>query len=136
MPSDLAAAAETAYRAFAARDAELMREVCHPEVEIDVPTAAVAGREGPYRGPDAIGDYLADIERVWDELELRPHEFVDAGEGRVVVLGRVITRRGRTRNDLPSVWVLEFRDDLVYRVHVYSDAAQVAASIERGRPRP
>jgi len=127
--SDLVAAARTAYAAFAARDAERMREVCHPEIEIEVPTAALAGREGPYRGAEGIAAYLDDLDRVWDELELHPHEFTEAGDDRVVIFGRVVTRRERTRNDLPSVWVLEFRDGLVFRVAVYSDAAQVAAQV-------
>lgn len=132
MPADLVAAARTAYRAFAMRDPEDLRKVCHPEVEIEVPTAAAAGRTKPYRGHEGIAEYLADLDRVWDELELQPHEFVAAGEDQVVVVGRVITRRGRTRNDLPSVWLLEFSDDLVRRVNVFSDAAQVAAALEPG----
>jgi ketosteroid isomerase-like protein len=127
--SDLVAAARDAYAAFAARDAERLRALCHPEVEIEVPTAALAGREGPYRGPEGIAAYLDDLSRVWDELELRPHEFAEAGDDRVVILGRVVTRRDRTRNDLPSVWVVEFRDGLVYRLNVFSDAAQVAAHV-------
>ena len=126
--SGLVAAARNAYGAFAARDAERLRELCHPEVELQVPTAALAGRRGPYRGPDGISAYLDDLVRVWDELELHAHEFVEAGDDRVVVLGRVVTRRDRTRNDLPSVWVLEFRDALVFRVNVFSDAAQVAGA--------
>jgi ketosteroid isomerase-like protein len=132
MPPDLAAAARRAYRAFAERDLDRLRELCHREIEIDVPTAAVAGRRRPYRGHEGIVEYLEDLDRIWDELELRPHEFVETAGRRVVVIGRVITRRERTRNDLPSVWVLEFRDRLVVRVNVYSDAAQVAASIEAG----
>ena len=132
--SDLVAAARNAYAAFATRDAERMREVTHPEVEIEVPTAALAGRDGPYRGPEGIAAYLEDLDRVWDELELHPHQFADAGDARVVIFGRVVTRRHRTRNDLPSVWVLEFRDGLVFRVNVYSDAAQVAADVRRAGP--
>ena len=132
MEADLVAAARKAYRALATRDEERLRELCHPEVEIEVPTATAAGRTRPYHGFEGIGEYLADVDRVWDELELRPHEFVEVGQHRVVVLGRVITRRGRTRNDLPSVWVLEFSDGLVRRVNVFSDAAQVAASLAPG----
>jgi ketosteroid isomerase-like protein len=93
---------------FAQRDRKTLVELADPEIAVDSVTNLVAGREGPYRGHGGVGEYLDDVAAAWDEIELQPHEFVELSDERILVVGRVRTRRGTTRIDMSSAWLWEF----------------------------
>jgi ketosteroid isomerase-like protein len=121
-----------AYEAFAARDANTLREVSRDDVEVRTMTGVLAEREEPYRGPDGIADYLHDVTRVWDELELEPVEFHELESGGVLVLGRVRARRGSMRVDSANAWLWHLKDGLVASVSVFGDLAEAAALVRDG----
>ena len=110
-----------AFEAFADGDREALIEACHPEVEIHAVTNVVAGREGAYHGPEGVGEYLDDVARIWDSVELQPHQLVELGPGRVLVIGRVRTRRGATRLDVPNAWLWELEGERVRSVRLFVD---------------
>jgi ketosteroid isomerase-like protein len=114
---------ERAYDAFAQRDAETLTSIADPAIEISSVTGIIAGRENPYTGREALSQYLADVDRIWDEMELLPQEFHDLDPDRVLVFGRVRARRGKSRLDVPNAWIWELRDGLVVSVNVYADPA-------------
>src|SRR5207245_2430997 len=66
-------------------DAALAALPLHPDVELLEPPQFVAG--GHYRGADEAERYFRRSRAAWEELELVPETFLDAGE-RVVVLLR------------------------------------------------
>ncbi len=111
-----------AYRAFAARDLETLRELSHAEVEIHTVTGVIAARDEPYRGHDGLESYLHDVSSVWDELELIPAEFHDLDDGGVLVFGRARARRGSTLVDSPTAWVWTLEDHRVTSARVFGDA--------------
>jgi len=82
------------YDAFAARDVEAALPLVADEFEL-LPsgTAGRIGRTVPYRGPEGLREYLADVQRVWDDLVLVADD-IRAVAGSVVVFGHV---RGRPR---------------------------------------
>jgi SnoaL-like domain len=80
-----------AFAAFTRRDMAAVRELLHPEAEFVAPTGSIAGRTAPYRGYDGLKEYFADVARIWEELEVIPHEYREEGD-RVVALGRVYGR--------------------------------------------
>ena len=125
---------ERAYGAFAQRDAETLVSIADPAIEISSVTGIIAGRENPYTGREALSQYLADVERIWDEIELLPQEYHELDPARVLVFGRVRARRGKARLDVPNAWIWELREDLVVSVHVYAEpAADARWLFERGR---
>ena len=77
------------YDAFAARDVEAALPLVADEFEL-LPsgTAGRVGRTVPYRGPDGLREYLADVQRVWDDLVLVADD-IRAVAGSVVVFGHV-----------------------------------------------
>ena len=81
----------------------------------------LAGREEPYRGREALADYLRDVAEVWDEIELLPQELVELDEERVLVFGRVRARRRNSRIDTPNAWMWELRGGKVVLVRVYAE---------------
>jgi ketosteroid isomerase-like protein len=125
---------ERAYEAFAQRDAETLVSIADPGIEISSVTGIIAGREKPYTGREALSQYLADVERIWDEIELLPQEYHELDEERLVVFGRVRARRGKARLDVPNAWIWELRGERVIAVHVYAEPASDARWLfERSR---
>lgn len=114
-----------AYRAFEERDLDELRRLSHPEVEVYAVTGVVAGTPQPYRGADGLAQYIGDVEKVWEEIKLMPQEFDELADGRILVLGRVRVRRDRARVDAPNAWLWEFEGDLVRRVRVLTDPAEI-----------
>ena len=77
------------YAAFAVRDLEGALDFVDPECEIHLaPTARAAGRTGPYIGHQGMRQYFADVEAVWNQLEIHADDF-RVVPGAVVVMGHV-----------------------------------------------
>ena len=114
-----------AYAAFADRDIEALRRLSHPEIEVFAVTGLVAGAGQPYRGADGLSKYIADVGEVWDEIELTPQRFERLPDGRYLVRGRVRVKRDRARVDAPNAWLWEFEGDLVRRVRILTDPAEI-----------
>jgi ketosteroid isomerase-like protein len=60
-----------------------------PEIEVrdfDIPDGGV------YRGHDGVGEWLSHFSGVFDDFTFEPREYIDAGHGRVVLLGRILGR--------------------------------------------
>jgi ketosteroid isomerase-like protein len=119
--------ARRGYEAFASRDREALVELADPEIEIDAVTNLLAGRDRPYRGHAGIDEYLDDVAALWDEIELQPHKFVELPDERVLVVGRVRTRRARTRIDVPNAWLLTFAGAKVRAVRVLAEPESIAS---------
>lgn len=101
------------FDAFSERDVDALMTVLHPDVVfISHATAELAGRKGPYRGHEGIRQYFADVELVWDALEVDPVDF-RAAAGSVVIFGRVRGRRRGELLDTAVVWTWRLRDGLV-----------------------
>ncbi len=123
---------EKAYRAFAARDLGMLRQVSHPEVEVHTVTGVMAERAEPYRGHEGLEAYLRDAGELWDELELTPAEFHDLRPGEVLVFGRVRARRGSMILDSASAWLWRLREGKVTSLKVFDDADEAAALLAEG----
>ena len=101
------------FEAFADRDVEAVLEIVDPDVEFFPPTASLAGQETPYRGHDGLRQYFEDVARIWEELEVIPHEYREVGD-QVIALGRVYGRGlDGLLVDSPTGWVwrVERRQD-------------------------
>jgi ketosteroid isomerase-like protein len=101
------------FDAFARRDAEAALPYVHPEAEFwPRGTNEMRGRDEPYRGPDGVREYLADVDRLWDELVVEPGELRSVAGG-VVAFG---TARGRIAGEpveMPVVWLFRVREGMV-----------------------
>jgi ketosteroid isomerase-like protein len=104
-----------AFEALSHRDVQTLLEVAAPDIEFLAPATATLAREGrSYRGHDGIFRYMRDVARVWEELELIPHRYRPAGEGQVLVIGRVRARgQGGYIVDEGVSWLVDVRDGKV-----------------------
>jgi ketosteroid isomerase-like protein len=121
----------SAYDAFARRDLDALSELSDPEIEISSVTGILAGHEEPYRGEGALAEYLRDVERIWDEIELLPQEMVELEDERVLVFGRVRARRKNARVDTPNAWLWQLREGRVRLVRVYAEPTTDASWLFR-----
>jgi ketosteroid isomerase-like protein len=112
------------FHAFNQRDAEGLVELCSERMEFVAVTGEEAGRESPYRGRQGLHDYLADVEKVWDELLITPGKVERRGDC-LLVVGRVFARsRELGIRDMPAAWVWEVRDGSFVRGEVFADPEQ------------
>jgi len=112
------------FQAFNQRDAEEIVELCSEQMEFVAVTGAEAGRESPYRGRQGLHDYLADVEKVWEELLITP-ERVECRGDRLLVVGRVYVRsRALGIRDMPVAWIWVLREGRFVRGEVFTDPSQ------------
>ena len=110
-----------AFQAFDKRDLSTLVELTDPEVELFVPTAAIANDGRCYRGHTGIARYLRDVERVWARLHVVPEKFREVGN-HVVCLGHTRAHgRDGIEVDSPTAWVWELRARKLRWGCVYAD---------------
>ena len=120
------------FQAFNQRDANAIVELCSEQMEFASVTGGEAGRENPYSGRQGLSDYLADVEKVWEELLITPGRVERRGD-RLLVLGRVYVRsRELGIRDMPAAWIWELRDGSFVRGEVFVDPEQALARFARG----
>ncbi|HEY5708650.1 MAG TPA: nuclear transport factor 2 family protein [Solirubrobacterales bacterium] len=120
------------FEAFNQRDADAIVGLCAEQMEFVSVTGGEAGRESPYRGGRGLRDYLADVEKVWEELLITPGRVERRGD-RLLVLGRVYVRsRELGIRDMPAAWIWELRDGSFVRGEVFVDPEQALARFARG----
>ena len=109
------------------RDADAVVELCADDVEFWLPvTAKLASVDGPYRGHAGVRRYFEDVDEVWGELELGPHEFLLVGDC-VVVSGSVASRRSLTVFSSAG-WLWKVRRGKVAHCQVYPSADEAIAA--------
>ena len=98
------------YAAFARRDASGMQSNLAEDVVLHLQgTSRMAGRNAPYVGHAGVLEYFADVDRIWDEIELHADD-VRAIAGSVVVFGHVTGRVGSEHLTRRVVWTWLLRD--------------------------
>jgi ketosteroid isomerase-like protein len=83
-----------------------------------------------YEGAEGANQFNAEWADVWDDWEMEPEEFIDAGE-RVVV---ILTQRGRSKaTGIPvemrfaQVWTL--RDERAVRMEMYASVDEALEAV-------
>jgi ketosteroid isomerase-like protein len=118
-----------AFQAFQREGAEAILDRIHPEFEIEVPPE-LSAEPDTYRGPDGVRRYFAGFEGVMEDVRFELDEFIDAGDGKVVVTGRVSARSAAA--GLPveqwnaQVWTV--RDGRLLRARAYATKEEALAA--------
>jgi ketosteroid isomerase-like protein len=122
------------YDAFNRRDAEEIVELCDETMEFfPIGTADEIGRDAPYVGPDGLNEYLADVERAWDELLISPKVIEHRGRS-LLVRGRVYARsRPLGIRDMPIAWVWEHTGPKFTRGEIFLDPEEAVRRLATAR---
>jgi ketosteroid isomerase-like protein len=106
------------YDAFARRDIDDALRHVHEDAEVVLPvTAEAAGRRTPYRGHAGVRQYFADVQRVWQELELYADDMRVSGQS-VVVFGHVEGRVDGGQVCRRVIWTWKLREGKVASLRV------------------
>jgi serine phosphatase RsbU (regulator of sigma subunit)/ketosteroid isomerase-like protein len=113
---------ERLYAAFNGRAPEEIVAVCDEGMEFfPIGTAQEIGRDAPYVGPAGLREYMADVEKAWDELLITPN-VVEAHGRSLLVRGRVYARsRQLGIRDMPVAWIWDVEEDRFVRGEVFRD---------------
>jgi ketosteroid isomerase-like protein len=105
------------------RTGEVLWVDLHPEIEVhdhDIPDAGV------YRGHDGVRDWTADFSSAFESFALEPQEYIDGGDGKVVLVVRLSARgkaSGVSVERLDGmVWTI--RDGKTVRLDYYGSRAE------------
>jgi ketosteroid isomerase-like protein len=110
------------------RTGKALWEDLDPECEIHDHDIMDAGR---YRGHDGFRRWMADFGEAWESFTLEPREYMDAGDGKVVLLAR-LSARGRGSGISVErldglVWTV--RGGKTVRLDYYSTPAAALAAV-------
>lgn len=120
-----------AYEGFARKDLAAVLSVMSPTIEWDASDAIA--HTGVYHGHEGVIDYLRELSGVWADFELEPDQFVEAADGRnVMVLG---VTRGRLletgeRVEARFAHIGEVKDGKIVKVKICLDRAAAERSLE------
>jgi ketosteroid isomerase-like protein len=117
-----------AYDAFARRDLDTLRSISDESIEVSTVTGLLAGRTGPYRGHEGLGEYMSDLAGTWKRIELRPQQFNELDDGTVLVFGRVRAWHDKGFLDSANAWLWTVRDGRVMAVKVFADPSEARAA--------
>jgi ketosteroid isomerase-like protein len=101
----------------------------HPDLVWDVSELGWPDQQ-IYRGPAGAMQFNAEWADAWDDWEMEPEDYIDAGE-RVVV---ILTQRGRSKGTgipvemrFAQVWTL--RDGQGIRMQLYANVDEALAAV-------
>jgi ketosteroid isomerase-like protein len=119
MPTDNdIAIVKRAFEAFAARDVVRMEELTSERLVVhNAVTGSVVGQRR-YEGRDALARYLADVDRVWERLELRPQTFHSPRPGEVLVAGWVLAEHQGNARSVAAAWSWSLVEGVIVHVRV------------------
>lgn len=124
MPGDREQIYQASYDAFVAGDADRLAELSDPEVRIVSRLGAVEGRE--YGGPEGVREWVEDFRGQMGAFTVEPATppvMVTQGD-RSIVTGAWRLRGAGSGVEIYDRWymVIDWRGDLVWRVHVFNSA--------------
>jgi ketosteroid isomerase-like protein len=79
------------YGLGADRDFSTLSELAHPDVVVDLSRNVF--NPGVHRGLDAFRHFVEQVDEMWEDFQIEPEEFIDAGDN-VFVASRM-SGRGR-----------------------------------------
>ena len=100
----------------------------HPEVEV-ITEITGAFRGEPFRGYDGVREWLTTLDEAFERWDVELNEIHERGD--VVIVIGAVKARGRGSGvelDVPTAWVVEFRDGKVLRVRIFRDRDEVLAA--------
>ena len=120
-----------AWRAFAEGGLEAELAFHAPDaVYEDLPEMA---DRASYRGPDGFMERNRQWRESWQEFHTQPLEFVDAGDGVVIVpvATTVLGKGSRVRIESGHTWVYDVRDGKIVRERAFRSKAEALEAVGR-----
>jgi ketosteroid isomerase-like protein len=122
------------YEGFAQRDIAAVLSLVSSDVEWDASDALA--HTGVYHGHEGVMEYIRGMAEVWEDFELEPDQFVEAADGRnIMVLGITRGRLVETgeRVEARFAHIGEVKDGKIVRLKICLDRAAAEKSLQERR---
>jgi len=117
--------------AYSQRDFEAIREVSHPDVQLD--WSASRGLEaGVYRGIEEVLGFYRNFLDTFEDIDIEPHRFIESGDSVVVPNTAHLRGRDGIETTARSTIVFEFRGDRIARVCLYQEKNEALEAVGLG----
>lgn len=130
-PETAAQIVSRAMAAYERGDWELLRELTHPEAEVEMLLLEGDAAHGPEELSDALRDAGTGIHRP------KASRIDDVADDAAVMVGRIqLMAANGGVSDRQAVWLTVLRDNKIWRTRVLASTADVPAAYEKltGRP--
>jgi ketosteroid isomerase-like protein len=109
--------------AYNRRDFEAIRELNHPQVELDW-----SGSRGPvagiYRGEDEVLGFYRDFFDTFEHVRMEPDRYIEAGERVIVPNSTHFRGRDGIETTARSALSFEVRDGRVSHIRLYQETGE------------
>jgi ketosteroid isomerase-like protein len=119
----------SAYAALAERDFKTLARLAVPDFELDVTDRVF--NPATYRGEEGLRQFLAEVDELWESMEMKVERLVERGDEVLALLAVDIKGRGSglTLEDrIAQRWLV--RDGKLVGMRVYADQQKALAEFE------
>jgi uncharacterized protein len=119
-----------AYAALAERDFAALAEVASQDFELDLTDRVL--NPGTYRGREGVGRFFAEVDELWEKMDLQPERLLERGEEVLALLKVDIKGRGsglELESRIAQHWTA--RGGKLVGMRVYTHPDQAIAEFER-----
>lgn len=120
-----------AYVALAERDFDTLGELAVPDFELDLTDRVL--NPASYRGEDGLRQFLAEVDELWESMDMNVERLVERGDEVLALLLVDITGRGsglKLQDRIAQHWTA--LDGKLVRMRVRADQAAALAEFEAG----
>ena len=109
--------------AYSGRDFEALREVSHPDIELDW-SASLGLEARVYQGRERVLSFYENYFETFEEIDIQPDRFIESGDWVVVPNTGLVRGRDGIETVARSTFAFEVQDGLIARVRLHQETQQ------------
>jgi ketosteroid isomerase-like protein len=119
------------YASFAAKDADGLRAILHPEVEW-IQCAGMPGGAHRHGPQDVIDNVMGGLNAEWQDFDAPIEEYIDGGDS-VVALGHYTGTHRETGQSMKAVFahVYDVKEGRITRFRQYTDTYELVKAMSK-----
>jgi ketosteroid isomerase-like protein len=117
-----------AVAAYGRRDYETMRELNHPDLELDW-SASLGLDARVYQGRERVLSFYENYLETFEEIDIQPDRFIESGDWVVVPNTGLVRGRDGIETVARSAFAFEVQDGLITRIRLYQETQEALEAV-------
>ena len=117
-----------AIAAYGSRDYETMRELSHPEMELDW-SASLGLEARVYQGREQVLKFYEHYLDTFEEIDIQPDCFIESGDWVVVPNTTLVRGRDGIQTIARSAFAFELHGGLITRIRLYQETQEALEAV-------
>ena len=117
-----------AVAAYSGRDYETMRELAHPEMELDW-SASLGLDARVYQGRERVLRFYENYLETFEEIDIQPDRFIESGDWVVVPNTSLVRGRDGIETVARATFTFEVRGGLITRICLYQETQEALEAV-------